>query len=219
MAGDPNDLWAAIEAGDDRRIEQLLQADPALADARHDGTPAVRHSLYFGRRAAAERIAALATSLDAFDLASLGRADDLAAYVDANPDATRAFSNDGFTALHFAAFLGGADAARVLIEHGADVNAVARNPMHVQPLHSAAAGRTEVAELLVEAGADVNARQQGGYVPLHEAALNGNDALVELLLAHGADPAMREDEGRDAADHAERTGHPELAERLRAAAR
>jgi ankyrin repeat protein len=216
MAEDPNDLWAAIEASDTARVDALLASDPALADALHDGTSAVRHALYFGRRDAAAHIASHASSLDAFDLAALGRVADLASYLDDDPAAALAFSNDGFTALHFAAFLGGADAARVLLDAGADVNAVARNPMQVQPLHSAAAGRPEVAVLLVDAGADVNAPQQLGFTPLHEAALNGNETLVALLLDHGADPRARNDDGNDAADHAERGGHPDLAARLRA---
>jgi ankyrin repeat protein len=131
-----------------------------------------------------------------------------------DPLAANAFSEDGFTALHFAAFLGGAEAARVLIDAGADVAAVAQNAMEVQPLNSAAAGRTEVVALLLDAGAPVDAQQHGGYTALHEAALNGNDALVDVLLAHGADVGLTDDERRTAADHAERNGHTDLAARL-----
>src|SRR6202023_4185501 len=97
------------------------------------------------------------------------------------------WSADGFTALHFAAYLGGADAVRVLIDAGADVHAVARNDMRVQPLHSAAAlGGVGACELLLNAGADPNAAQQGGFVPLDEALLTKNDALASLLRERGA---------------------------------
>jgi ankyrin repeat protein len=211
----PNDVFTAIDAGDLDRLGALLHDDPAQADARDEaGVSAVRHALYRGQRDAAARVAATATSLDAFDLAALGDAVRLRAFVAAHPDAATSYSEDGFTALHFAAFLGGADAARALIDAGADVAAVADNAMKVQPLNSAAAGRTEVCAVLLDAGAPVDAQQTGGYTPLHEAALNGNDELVALLLAHGADATVTDDDGRTAADHAERAGHVETAARL-----
>jgi tankyrase len=89
--------------------------------------------------------------------------------------------------LHFAAFLGGPAAVRVLLDAGADVAAVARNEMRVQPLHSAAAnGTVESSRLLLEAGADPNARQQQDFTPMDEAVLTHNDALIALLEEYGA---------------------------------
>jgi uncharacterized protein len=52
--------------------------------------------------------------------------------------------------------------------------------------------------LLLEAGADPNARQQGGFVPLHEAAHTDDVDMARLLLDHGADPSLAADDGRDA---------------------
>jgi ankyrin repeat protein len=211
----PDDFFAAVDAGDATQVGTFLERDPALADARDaNGVSAVRHALYRGQAELATRIASAATALDAFDLAALGDADRLRAYLQPNPAGATAFSEDGFTALHFAAFLGGSGVAQVLIDAGADVAAVAQNGMQVQPLNSAAAGRTEVCGLLLDAGAPVDARQSGGYTALHEAALNGNEALVDVLLAHGADPALADDEGRTAADHAHRNGHQALGARL-----
>jgi ankyrin repeat protein len=211
----PTDFFAAIDAGDVDRVEAFLRDDPALADGRDEARVSpVRHALYRGQRAAAERIAAVASSLDAFDLAALGDADGLRAFLAAHPDAATAYSEDGFTALHFAAFLGGADVARVLLDAGANVAAVANNTMKVQPLHSAAAGRPEVCAVLLDAGATVDARQSGGFTPLHEAALNGNEELVTRFLSHGADASATDDDGRTAADHAQRAGHTDLAARL-----
>ena len=75
----------------------------------------------------------------------------------------------------------------MLLDRGADPNAVSRNPMAVQPLHSAAASRAVgIITMLLDHGADVNARQQGGWTPLHAAAIFGDLALVELLLKNGA---------------------------------
>ena len=82
-----------------------------------------------------------------------------------------AFAADGFTALHFAAFFGKAEAARLLLEAGASTARLQHNDFANQPLHAAAAGRhIEVCRVLLAAGADVNATQHGGYAPLHEVA-------------------------------------------------
>jgi uncharacterized protein len=82
------------------------------------------------------------------------------------------------------------------------------------PLHSAASARNlEAARLLLEHGAPgiVNARQQGGWVPIHAAAQNGDRPMVELLLKHHADPALANDEGKTSAMVARKKGHAELA--------
>ena len=102
--------------------------------------------------------------------------------------------------------------ARILLEAGADVDAVADNETHVQPLHSAAASRhLEVCRLLLAAGADVNARQAGGFTPLHAAAQNGDPEMVELFLSARADPAAATDAGETPAATAEAAGHVDVA--------
>lgn len=60
-------------------------------------------------------------------------------------------SADGFTPLHWAAFCNRSEVARQLIDHGADVNAVAENDSRVRPLHGAAAsGANKVVSRLLE---------------------------------------------------------------------
>jgi ankyrin repeat protein len=132
------------------------------------------------------------------EAAALGRMDGL------DPGAR---SGDGFTALHLAAYFGGAETVRSLLAAGADPDADAANPFAVRPLHSAVSVRDHASvRALLAAGADPNVRQQGGYTPLHSAAHSDDAELVRLLLAHGADPALTADDGRTAADMAgERT--------------
>ena len=73
------------------------------------------------------------------------------------------------------------------IDAGADVSAVARNQMRVQPLHSAAAnGNVESCRLLLEAGADPKASQQRDFTPMDEAVQEHNEALIALLRSYGA---------------------------------
>ena len=110
-----------------------------------------------------------------------------------------ALGDDGFSALHYAAFQGGAAATRALLAGGANPNVVAANATRVRPLHSAAAARdAESAELLLDAGADPDARQQLGYTALHAAAHHDDEAMAALLLRHGADPSLRNEQGADA---------------------
>ena len=155
--------------------------------------------------------------LDVFEAAALGlRRSPARAAPGRIRRASSAFSPDGFTALHLAAFFGKAEAARILLEHGAGVDVYTRNPFANQPLHAAAAGRhVEVCRVLLAAGADVNATQHGGYTPLHEAAQHGDVEMSELFLSAGADPAATTDAGETPAEPRRRPVTPTWRDRLR----
>jgi ankyrin repeat protein len=211
-----SELFAAIEAGDDARVRSLLAADASLAMARDPaGVSAVMLALYRGQRDVADRLVEVLPELDLFEATALGRADRVRELLTADPSLGRAWSADGFTALHFAAFFGSADAARALLAAGADPNVRSRNEMSVMPIHSAVAGRHgDMLAALVAAGAEVNVAQRDGWTPLHGAAQHGDVATVDLLLEAGADAAARNDDGITAADLADRAGHSALATRL-----
>jgi ankyrin repeat protein len=184
-------------------------------DPAQDRSREVLQHLYAGDRPAAVAAAGSA-ALDVFAAAALGDADQVAERLRADATGVTARTDDGFTALHLAAFFGTVEAVRVLLDAGADPCAVAGNAMMVTPLHSAVAHRdAHIVGALLEAGAPVNAKQAGGYTALHAAALHGRDDLVQLLLDHGADPELATDEGTRAADHAEAGGHDVLAANLR----
>src|ERR1035441_7889100 len=200
-----------LQAGDADGLRRILEQDPAAAEARDaTGVSLLMHSIYRGRRDLAELIASKKRTLDIFEAASLGRLDHLKECIrDASaidPHSIDSHSKDGFTPLHFACFFGQPEAARLLVESGAAVDAVAANPTQVMPLHSAAAAR-----LLLEHGAPVNARQQAGWVPIHAAAQNGDRPMVELLLKHRADPKLANNDGKTPAMVAREKGHEELA--------
>ena len=173
-------------------------------------------AVYRGDQERVEEILAEEPELDIFEAAAVGRSDRVAQLLDADPGLVSAWTEDGFTPLHLAAFFRRPETARLLVEHGALVDVVARNEqLRVTPLQSAAAAREEeTAALLLERGADPNTQQRGGFTALHAAAQHGDEPLVELLLAHGADPALAADDGRSAADFARDGGHVELAARL-----
>jgi ankyrin repeat protein len=172
-------------------------------------------ALYNRRGEEAHALAERAAELTIWEGAALGRNDTVAGLLDREPGLVNEFAPDGGTALALAAFFNAPGTARLLLDRGADIGAVARNFMKVQALHAAVASRNaETVSLLLERGADVNARQQVGYTPLMGAASSGRDELVDLLLRHGADPALVSEDGKTAADVAREHGHDALAERL-----
>src|ERR1700676_668989 len=202
-----------LQAGDTDGLRQLLEQDSAFSEASDStGVSLLIHSLYRGRRDLAELITSKKKALDIFEAAALGRLDRLKQCLRDDASTINSRSKDGFTALHFACFFGQPDSARLLIESGAAIDAVAANPTQVMPLHSAATARNlEAARLLLEHGAPVNARQQAGWVPIHAAAQNGDRPMVELLLKHGADPKLANDQGKTSAMVAREKGHAEIA--------
>ncbi len=108
-----------------------------------------------------------------------------------------AITDQGATALHWAARHGRADAVVWLIEQGADLNAQQHNGW--SPLANAVTeNHIEVSTLLLERGADPNLPTAVGLTPLNRAALRGYSSLVNLLLEYGADVNAQDDEGRTA---------------------
>lgn len=217
----PGDLIDAVIAGDTDLVQALLAEDPSLVAARDEaGVSAVLLARYRFDRATTDALLAADPELDVFEAAALGYVDRLRERLLDDPGAVAAFSPDGFTALHLAAFFGKVEAARILLEHGAGVDVSTRGPLANQPLHAAVAGRhIEVCRVLLAAGADVNVTQHGGYTPLHGAAQHGDVEMSELFLSAGADPDLTTDAGETASDLASAAGHVDLAERLREVSR
>jgi ankyrin repeat protein len=96
-------------------------------------------------------------------------------------------------ALQNIAVLGDVKAVRLMLDHGADVNAF--DPFGKTPLMYAAISDVlpvDVVKLLIERGADVNARSRhtnagdAGLTVLDIAKLNGNTPIVDLLVKAGA---------------------------------
>lgn len=122
-----------------------------------------------------------------------------------NPDA---FYGDGTTALHWASYHDNADAAGVLIDSDADVNAA--TDLGVTPLWLAAEnGSPDMANLLIEAGADPNITLLSGETIVMTAAQSGNAEVVRAVLAAGADPNVAVTREQTALMWAANRGHAE----------
>jgi ankyrin repeat protein len=111
----------------------------------------------------------------------------------ANGAELNAAHGDGMTGLHWAAENGNPEIASILLESGADVEAVTRLGAY-RPLHLAARrGDASVIQLLLDASADPEAESAtGGVTPLHFAAASGRAASVQALIDHGVELDARE---------------------------
>ena len=88
------------------------------------------------------------------------------------------------TGLHWAASLGLAEMARLLIDNGADLDI--RNTDGNTPLHWAAGeGQKELVVILIAHGADINARGKNGWTPLRWAEAQSQKEIARILIAAG----------------------------------
>ena len=129
------------------------------------------------------------------------------------------------TPLHEAVSHGNLNVIKILLSHGANVNAL--NFFGDSPLHKALqsknnqlvgvpfhASQHAIAQLLLEHGADVNVRGWGHGTPLHLASLGGFLDVSRLLIEHGADIDAQDDDGQTPFSIALANGHRKLAHLL-----
>ena len=157
---------------------------------------ALLEALYRGQTEQVEQLLIGDPELDVFEAAALGKTDRLRELLDEDATRANAFGDDGFHPLGLACFFGHADSARLLLEHGADVNALSRNEqIQTAAIHAGAAAegkgedtRYELVKLALEHGADPNLPQGGGFRAIDAARQNGDTRVEELLVQHGATP-------------------------------
>jgi len=151
-------VYEAAATGQTKRLQQLIAADPSLVNSHSfDGFTPLGLAVFFGQPEAVKAL--------------------IEAGADVNLASREAMK---VTPLASASAARQLEIARLLIQHGANVNARAANDF--TPLHeSAASGKIDFARLLIEHGADVNAKTTDGKTPLDYAREYNQQDMVELL--------------------------------------
>ena len=111
--------------------------------------------------------------------------------------------HNGNQPLHIAAKKGHIQTVQLLMDCGADVNAL--NEDGQTPLHTAAGGEKdwhELCSILLEHDANIDAVDKDGNQPLHLACKQWHTATVRLLLSHGADVTALNNQQRKPSDMA-----------------
>lgn len=173
-------IFDLVDADDGEGIRALLAGKPEAATTRDEnGISPLLRACYRGSGAAFEAIRATVPPTDPWDRLAAGESEGLP-----TPDA---WSPDGFTPLHLAAFAHNDGAARSLLASGADPDAISRASFaRVTPLGTCAfTGATEVARVLLAHGADPSLTGERGGLPADNARANGYDELAALLESAG----------------------------------
>ena len=153
-------VWEAAALGADDRLRDLLDRDPALANAyAPDGHTPLGLASFFAAASTARLI--------------LGRGGHVGA----------AARNDmKVQPLHAAVASRNMETVALLLEHGADPNA--RQQVGYTPLMGAAgAGREDMADLLLARGADPRATNEEGKTAADIAREHGHAKLAERLMS------------------------------------
>ncbi|EFM10633.1 Ankyrin [Paenibacillus curdlanolyticus YK9] len=157
-----------------------------------------------------------------FQAAKSGDALRLQAMLEAHRQLANMENADGLTPLGYAAHFGNKEAVQILLDYGAEVDAVSHSKVSFIPsntaLHAAIAGerKLDVIRLLLDHQANTTIADSNGHTCLHSAAFHDDNVeLLRLLIEHGADVNARVEGGDTALSIAVQRGNASAAELLR----
>lgn len=164
--GSELNLWESAATGQADRLRELVDAEPALVNTiSRDGSYPLALASFFGHKEAVELLLAKGADVHAWGEPQVP-------YIPKNQ------------ALHAALAGRRWDVARVLIDHGANVNnadSATWTPLH----HAAHGGDAAICRYLIDRGAHVNARGEQDMTPLKRALERGNAEAAAVIRAAG----------------------------------
>lgn len=200
------DVFAAAHLGDLARLRTQLMSEPAIVHARtpeEDFFPVtpLHYAVSGDRREAAALLMERGAEVPAFSRRLLT----LAARLESTPVVSMlldygAHANEAEDLGPIER--GDIEVARMLVEHGLDLNAPLGNgeTFLTRACRGDKGEHPQAVEALLDLGADPNLRNLGGRGPLHVAARAGFAPVAGLLMQRGADPYARDADGATALD-------------------
>ena len=145
--------------------------------------------------------------MDFFDLIRQGKVEAVVAAISDSPNLISDKDKKGFPPLILASYSDQFEITKLLLEKGADVNAldVAGNTALMGVSFK---GYTKIAELLIQKGAEIDIQNLNGATALIYAATFGRIEIAKLLVTSGADKTIKDKRGNTAFMHAEFQGVP-----------
>jgi ankyrin repeat protein len=214
--GDVAALAAALEAGANPNAESSPGRPALFLASRRGNAEAVRLLIDAGADIEAETAESSILAAAAFE----GHVEIIEELLDAGADinATGDAFGRGGSALYNAVVNLQSEAAKLLIERGADVNQPDPELGETPLIPAAARNLPEIVALLLENGADIDHQDNLGRTALHYAAFSkyggiSSPAAAKLLIDHGAALDIEDNEGLTPLDIA----LPDVAELLREA--
>ena len=130
-----DELLDACRRNDLERVKSLVTADPTLLHRQGaTGETPLLTALYHRSGETTAWLGEQRWPRTVFEAAAVDDTQRLREIFASDPGSADTYSVDGWTPLHLAAFFGAAQAAALLLSHGADTRRIARNAMANTPL-------------------------------------------------------------------------------------
>jgi len=216
---DEDDLLKAAQKNDTAKVQTILDRNPALLRMRTPNGTLVLTATFYGAEDVLKLLLARTPedALNVYEAATVGNARRLKTILgQSRVRVNEANKEEGLAPLALAAFFGHAEAVKVLLEYGADVNLKPPSRFANTAVDAAVSGdHADVVRILLAAGANPNVRSEANYTTLHKAAVHGNLDVVRMLLDGGAEVNAVRDGGHTPLDDAREKGHTAVEDLLR----